>query len=70
MHVLGVESTILTSTYSIKYIFIQVKRYKFAIKCDKDYFDIDIFFLNKKQLHCNDKKLNHEGRCNPFDQCN
>ena len=58
MHLLGVESTILTSIYSIKYIFIQVKRYKFAIKCGKDYFDIDIFFKkNKKQLHCNDKKI-------------
>ena len=68
MHLLGVESAILTSTYSIKYIFIQVKRYKFAIKCGKDYFDINVL-KKKKKLHFNDKKLNHEDKCNPFDQC-
>ena len=33
MHLLGVESTIST----------MVKRYKFAIKCGKDYFDINIY---------------------------
>ena len=35
MHLLGVESTIST----------MVKRYKFAIKCGKDYFDIKIYIL-------------------------
>ena len=33
MHLLGVESTIST----------MVKRYKFAKKCGKDYFDINMY---------------------------